>query len=882
VDGRSDIYSLGCVVFEMITGVPPFRGATPGATMSHHQTSDPPSLRTERRSCPSTLDDVVRRALAKAPADRFRTAGEFVRALESPRPIPVLVDALESAIKTPVSGPVVETRRTPENLSLPKQRGLIVAGSLAVSILAVASIALAVPEVRGFVGSSIGITSRNVSATLDTFRFAVLPVGSNDSLTPAMDVAELLRESFRRWRGINVVDAFHVRDALARRPSGALADNDARRAATVLGAGRYVRLQVSRLGDSLRVRAALFDTRTNSSLVEKSVWIAAELRRADAPMAQLADSLLFPIGMPRARSDATIGTTSLPARRAYLRGHAALQQWNLALADSEFRDASELDAQYAQAYLWLAQVRSWRWEPPARWRFAAEKAAASHNLLSRRDSLLSVALVALGGGRRDQACREWTKLTVLDSYDFAGWYGLGNCLAYDSAVARDPRSPSGFRFRSSYSQALNAYERAFRLLPSIHESFHGGPFGDFRRLFMTSSDQLRPGVGMPPDTTHFLAYPTWQGDSLSFVPQPAQSFHAARGGTMSSAVNDAVLHQRQRFHQVATMWRAAVPQSVHALEAVSVALELLGDASALDTLRIARRRATTANDQIRMGVSEVWMRLKFSLPTGNAAVVIARDLADSLLAAHRPSDPQEASLLGSLAALRGRAVLAATYSRMADLRSVPTAIAQTAPALVAYAAMGGPVDSLHALEQFVERAIVSSLVGTEREAARSVWLIRAAALAVPNHQFESVPLMAAGSYRVRLLSAWRNRDLIGAQRTLADLRNERQRGSIRPWDVTTDGLYAEAAILAALGDERGAIVWMAPTLDSISFGVSGAFANIPRAGSLMRAMALRAELEDRVGDKVAARKWAKSVAILWSGADDFLKPTVARMKRLAN
>src|SRR5687767_6302827 len=82
VDARSDVYSLGCVVFEMIAGITPFRGATTATVISHHQSTPPPSVCAERKSCPSSLDMVIQRALAKLPADRFRTAGELSAALD--------------------------------------------------------------------------------------------------------------------------------------------------------------------------------------------------------------------------------------------------------------------------------------------------------------------------------------------------------------------------------------------------------------------------------------------------------------------------------------------------------------------------------------------------------------------------------------------------------------------------------------------------------------------------------------------------------------------------------------------------------------------------------------------------------------------------------
>jgi serine/threonine-protein kinase len=81
VDGRSDIYSLGCMLFEMIAGVPPFRGANAQAVLAQHAVRVAPSVCDHRPSCPESVDRAIRRAMAKVPADRFRTAEEFARAL---------------------------------------------------------------------------------------------------------------------------------------------------------------------------------------------------------------------------------------------------------------------------------------------------------------------------------------------------------------------------------------------------------------------------------------------------------------------------------------------------------------------------------------------------------------------------------------------------------------------------------------------------------------------------------------------------------------------------------------------------------------------------------------------------------------------------------
>jgi serine/threonine-protein kinase len=81
VDARSDLYSLGCVVYEMLAGEPPFSGATAQAIIARHAADPVPPLRTVRPEVSPEAEGVIRRALAKEPRERFGSAEELGEAL---------------------------------------------------------------------------------------------------------------------------------------------------------------------------------------------------------------------------------------------------------------------------------------------------------------------------------------------------------------------------------------------------------------------------------------------------------------------------------------------------------------------------------------------------------------------------------------------------------------------------------------------------------------------------------------------------------------------------------------------------------------------------------------------------------------------------------
>ena len=854
LDGRSDLYSLGCVLYEMLAGNPPFQGPTAQAVTARHLADPVPPLRTVRRTVSEELERVVLQVLEKVPADRFATGAEFATALAAP------------SLSVP--------RRWWQRLPKWKAAAALVAVGLGAYVTVIA-----IP--RFWTGLS--------AAGLDSTRYAILPF-ERDSGLASFNEDQLLQDAMVQWSGISVVDRPRMLEALPR-SRARLTSGEAEAVARRVGAGRYVLSQVSHVDDSLRIHAAVYTaTARGPPLHEGTIKVSRRPGQTGAAFSRLADQLLFHAPGPGDRLGTAFGTSSRPARQAFDVGLDSVYTWNLAAADSLFTSATSHDPQFAKAFLWLAQIRSWmarrrswRDATTATWQSAAERAAASRAALPVEDQLVSDALLALTRGDVVRACNAWKRLTSSHAYDFAAWYSLANCLSRDDAVLRDRRSQTGWHFRSSYEQATQAYVRALQLLPSIHRSLRGGSFESVRRVLMTNAAMRRVGHALPPDTETFMVAPSWHGDTLAFFPGPPQQVVGpARQTSATTAL--AVRHQQRLFRDIATAWVTAFPSSADAVEALAVSLETMGDPAALDTIRRARTLAVTPEEKLRVQGAQVWMLIKFCTPASPDGLSEARALVDSALREFPPGVAAEPLLMASLAALVGRASLAAEYSR--DRRvvidwEIPPPIAPVAFPLVIYGALGGPRDSLIALERSFD-SLSTTLSSVALEDARWSWLARAASLAFPETRMKAVTTLSeqvnAGDYLLNAEAAFASGDTTKARTFFHELQAARR--FLPPAQITIDALYPESWLLSALGDDRGAMAWLDPVLTGIAATPPRAFADPVRAGSLVRALALRADLADRAGDRAGARRWARSVVILWSGADAFLQPVVQQLHRM--
>ena len=201
VDARSDVYSLGCVLYEILTGEPPFVGDSPVAVAYQHVREDPVPPSHKRPGLPAELDAVVLKALAKNPDNRYQTAAEMradlvrVHSGEKPEAPKVLTPAERTALMSNRSGP----RTDPTGSAVPAgytygglRRGgsigrwLIAAAGLAIlTVMVTLAINLAggkpravqVPDVRGQL-------SADAVATLQNKGFKVRTQQKPDSTVP--------------------------------------------------------------------------------------------------------------------------------------------------------------------------------------------------------------------------------------------------------------------------------------------------------------------------------------------------------------------------------------------------------------------------------------------------------------------------------------------------------------------------------------------------------------------------------------------------------------------------------------------------------------------------------------------------------------------------
>ncbi|MGI9041363.1 MAG: protein kinase domain-containing protein [Gemmatimonadales bacterium] len=361
VDSRSDIYSLGCVLFEMLAGEPPFGGGTPQAVIAKHMQAAVPDLRVVRPSVPVEMQRVVETALAKVPADRYASAAEFADALEA------------SSVKSAGSW---------------QRRRVIAAGVAAVAVAAAVLMqgGRSVPARSPVTGPSSGTEQP---------RLAVLYF---DDLSPDSSLRKvangITEELIYELSGVNAFQVISRNVVRAYRGRNVPLDS----VVAALRVNTVVDGSVQRWGDAMRVRVQLIDAHSGTSV--DSLSLTRPVVNADTSersvAQELAAGLRRRMGREARLRSPPAGTESQYAKELLLKARRAREDAAIMAEHPhpvDVRTAIETLAR-ADSLLGLAQVADPQWLWPL-----IERGWATHDRA-----------VLLSGGARAAAVEDGLRL----------------------------------------------------------------------------------------------------------------------------------------------------------------------------------------------------------------------------------------------------------------------------------------------------------------------------------------------------------------------------------------------------------------------------------------------------------------------------------------
>ncbi len=856
-DGRSDVYSLACVLYEAMAGVPPFLGDTPQILLSQRVTKTAPKLREYRHDVPAPIEAVIAKALAMSPDDRFDDARAF-----------------SAALSTAV-GNSGELRTGQEQRRPLSQNPWMWAAAVAVVTTVTA---VATPGGRDKLDL---ITGR-----IDTAQYAVVPFQYVNAKTPPGDeepVAQGLYAAMREWNGLHLATDLSVSDAI--RSFGDSSLQDSRSAARRVRAGKLVWGRVFVTKDSLRIRGGGYDAIDGTSLKEQGLVGPRTLLSSQpgAIRALAADLLRLPNTPADARSG-DVGTRSLEAWHAYQEGQRELAAWRLEGAMAAFERATMADADYAYPRVWLSQLQVWRREPVTRWAPHLSVALRNRASLGVREASLTDALQQIQANHFDNACRAYDALRMRDSLDAVAWIGLTYCRAFDRIVVRNVHSRSGWTFRGSMAGAQRAYTQALRIAPGAFATL---PFSSLEWLFTLETNRLRNGVGA--DSAAYRGYPDLVEDTIAYAAFPGATILAgAPSSVVSPFLDRAIRRNRDVFLATLVALTQRLPENAEVFESLARVLEARdeitgtpnGGYSALSALERAIVLSKDSTQRARLGASDVRLHLKL----GDFARSFA--LGDSILNIGGQPTGQIALSRAGIAALLGREHLAVRSLRASgmtvSLTGAPTMplLDDVSAALFVRASLGVCDDSLRALRARVDVLLDSYVNPAQRAKASESILARPLSLGV--QCFGPPATLALHDFAAPLgpVLQWLGRGDTARARVQLDS-NQTARALYRPGEISLDLTVTEAWVRAALHDTTAAMHQLDLTLTALPTLSSFVVYEPGMAAAVGRAMVLRAELASRRGDAATAALWAGRVLTLWAKSDPSLAPTLARMRRLA-